>query len=92
MLIKFRDLLGGGAGDGATKLPPYVIRAKDLDKNFAACYPLPTDGDGFAYKIVRPSEDGFKLVGAKVFDVCENGKPVKYRFFADRVPSPDSLF
>jgi hypothetical protein len=85
MLRKFRDQLFIGGGDGATKAPPFVIRASDLDKNFGLCYPLPNEGNNAPYIVERPSEDGFRLVGNKVFDVCENGKPTKYRFFAARV-------
>jgi hypothetical protein len=87
MLRKFRDQLPGPGGDGATKAPPFVIRASDLDKNFGLCYPLPVEGNNAAYTIERPSEDGFRLVGNKIFDVCENGRPAKYRFFAQRLPS-----
>jgi hypothetical protein len=86
MLRKFRDQLSGAGGDGATKAPPFVIRASDLDKNFGLCYPLPVAGNNAPYVIERPSEDGFRLSGNKVFDVCENGKPVRYVFFASRLP------
>jgi hypothetical protein len=88
MLRKFRDQLAIASGDGAIKAPPFVIRASDLDKNFGLCYPMPVDGNNAAYTIERPSEDGFRLIGNKIFDVCENGQPVKYRFFAERLPDP----
>lgn len=82
MIHKFReDLLGGSSTDA----PPYVIKASNLDKNFGLCYLLPVEGDNAPYKIDRSSEDGYKLQGTKTFDVCENGQPVKYRFFAERV-------
>lgn len=85
MLHKFKSDLSGGTGNDATSRPPYTIRARDLDKNFAQCYPVPQDGDGGApYIIRRVSDEGYSLEGASVFDVCENGKPVKYRFFAAR--------
>ena len=86
MLRKFRDMLAAGSGPGAVKQPPYTIRAKDLDKNFALCYPLPTEGNNSPYKIERPTDEGFRLKGNKIFDVCENGKPAKYAFFAERLP------
>lgn len=87
MLHKFRDNVSGGSGEGALKQPPYVIRASDLDKNFAQCYPIPQDGGGGAYSIRRPTDEGYTLEGAALFDVCENGRPVKYRFFAAREPT-----
>jgi hypothetical protein len=87
MLCKFREQVSGSGGDGATKTPPFVIRASDLDKNFALCYPLPQDGDNPAYVVLRSSNEGYQLSGNKIFDVCENGKSVRYRFFAERVPS-----
>lgn len=87
MLRKFREQVSGSDGDNATKKPPFVIRASDLDKNFALCYPLPQDGDNPAYVVVRSSDEGWRLSGNKIFDVCENGKPVRYRFFAERVTS-----
>lgn len=86
MLHKFRNDLTAGTGDGAVKNPPFVIRASSLDKNFALCYPLPLDGDNHPYKVIRNSPDGYRLRGTKTFDVCENGKPVKYLFFAEKVP------
>lgn len=85
MLKKFRDMLAAGSGEGALKTPPFVIKASDLDKNFGLCYPLPVDGNNAPYIIERPSDEGFRLKGNKVFDVCENGKPVKYLFFAERL-------
>lgn len=85
MLKKFRDMLSGGSGDGAVKSPPFAIRASDLDDNFGLCYPLPVEGDNSPYIIERPSDEGFRLKGTRVFDVCENGRPVKYRFFAEKL-------
>jgi hypothetical protein len=84
MLKKFRDQLVSSGGDGATKSPPFVIRARDLDQNFALCYPLPQDGNSAPYIVVRSSNEGWRLEGAKIFDVCENGKPVRYRVFASK--------
>jgi hypothetical protein len=79
MLHKFRDDLDQS---DSTKSPPFVISASKLDKNFGLCYLLPVDGNNAAYTIDRSSDGGYKLQGSKVFDVCENGRPVKYRFFA----------
>ena len=86
MLLKFRDQISAGSGGGATQGPPFAIRASDLDKNFGLCYPLAVGGNNAAYTIERPSQDGFRFVGNKIFDVCENGKPVKFAFFASRLP------
>jgi hypothetical protein len=85
MLKKFRDMLGGGSGDDAVKRPPYAIKASDLDHNFGLCYPLPTDGNNAPYTIERLSDGGFRFRGQRIFDVCENGVPVQYRFFAERL-------
>jgi hypothetical protein len=82
MLVNFSSQLAGGSGGGALSQPPYALRAGDLDKNFAMCYPIPLDGNNRAYTIERPSDTGYYLKGGKVFDVCENGQPVRYRFFA----------
>jgi hypothetical protein len=87
MLCKFREQVSGSGGDNATKTPPFVIRASDLDKNFALCYPLPQEGNNTAYTVVRSSDEGWRLAGGKIFDVCENGKAVRYRFFAESVTS-----
>jgi hypothetical protein len=85
MLCKFGEQLYATSG-GSAKAPPFVIRASDLDKNFGLCYPLPLDGNNSAYKVVRPANDGWRLEGSAVFDVCENGKPARYLFFAERLP------
>lgn len=85
MLKKFREMLGGGAGDDAVKRPPYTIKASDLDGNFELCHPLPVDGNNAGYTIDRSVEGGYRLRGQRVFDVCENGIPVQYRFFAERL-------
>lgn len=85
MLKKFRDMLAGGSGDHAVKRPPYAIKASDLDHNFGLCYPLPTDGNNAPYTIERLSDGGFRFRGQRIFDVCENGVPVQYRFFAERL-------
>ena len=85
MLKKFRDMLAGGSGDDAVKRPPYAIKASDLDHNFGLCYPLPTDGNNAPYTIERLSDGGFRFRGQRIFDVCENGVPVQYRFFAERL-------
>jgi hypothetical protein len=87
MLKKFREMLAGGSGEDATKKPPYVIKAGDLDKNFELCHPLPVDGNNAAYTIDRSVEGGYRLRGQRIFDVCENGQPAQYRFFAERLPN-----
>jgi hypothetical protein len=89
MLVKFREQLSGGAGDGALSQPPYALRAGDLDKNFELCYPVPLDGGGSPYTIERPGGGGWYLRGTKIFDVCENGQPVRYRVFAAREPDQE---
>lgn len=85
MLKKFREMLAGGSGDDATKKPPYTIKASDLDKNFELCHPLPVDGNNAGYTIDRSVEGGYRLRGQRIFDVCENGRPAQYRFFAERL-------
>ena len=85
MLKKFRDMLGGGSGDDAVKRPPYAIKASDLDKNFELCHPLPVDGNNAGYTIDRSVDGGYRLRGQRIFDVCENGLAVQYRFFAERL-------
>lgn len=87
MLKRFRDQLAAASDDAAVKTPPFVIKASDLDGNFSRCHLLPTEGDNAPYVIERTSEDGYTLRGTRIFDVCENGKPVKYLFFASRVPT-----
>lgn len=87
MLKRFRDQLAAASGNAAVKAPPFVIKASDLDGNFSQCYLLPTEGDNAPYVIERTSDDGYTLRGARIFDVCENGQPVKYLFFASKVPS-----
>jgi hypothetical protein len=82
MLVSFKEQINASGGDDAANQPPFVLRASDLDKNFALCHPLVIGGNNAPYTIERPGNDGFILKGAAVFDVCENGKPVKYRFFA----------
>lgn len=86
MLHEFKNQLSASQDTGS---PPYVIRASDLDKNFKICSVIETSGPDNAYRVVRPAgPDGpYQLVGQKTFDVCENGKPVKYVFFANRVAS-----
>jgi hypothetical protein len=64
--------------------PPNAISAGALDKNFRACLPLETTGNNDPYKIMA-DENGWRLDGAVVFDVCENGTPRQFLFFARRV-------
>jgi hypothetical protein len=85
MLCKFKEQVSSSSS-GAANVPPYAIRASDLDKNFALCYPVPQEGNNSAYSVVRSSDEGWRLVGGKIFNVCENGKSVRYRFFAERLP------
>ena len=63
--------------------PPNAISGKALDGNFRWCLPADLDGDNQPYKVVKESE-GWKLEPTVVFDVCENGQPRRYRFFAAR--------
>jgi hypothetical protein len=85
MLKKFKDMLSAGSGEDATKSPPYALKASDLDKNFELCHPLPVDGNNAGYTIDRSATGGWRLKGQRIFDVCENGQAVKYRFFAERL-------
>jgi hypothetical protein len=85
MLTKFSSQLAAKTGSNSLSSPPFAIRASDLDKNFALCFPVPLDGNNAPYMVVRVGNEGFKLAGNKVFDVCENGKPVKFSFFAERL-------
>jgi hypothetical protein len=84
-LKKFKDMLGGGSGEGAVKEPPYALKASDLDNNFELCYPRPVDGNNAGYTIDRSVSGGWRLKGQRIFDVCENGQAVRYRFFAERL-------
>ena len=85
MLKQFKDMLSKGSGGDAVNGPPYAIKASDLDTNFQLCYPLPVDGNNAGYTIDRSADGGYKLRGQRIFDVCENGKAVKYRLFAERL-------
>lgn len=80
MLKKFTEQLSGSD----TKQPPYALRASDLDANFKMCYPRPLDGNNRPYRVDWGGDEGWMLHGEALFDVCENGKPVKYRFFAQK--------
>lgn len=80
-LEKFSDDLQGGNDPNS---PPSVISAGKLDRNFARCSPVPQDGDAAPYKVDK-TDDGWKILPAVEFDVCENGEPVKYKFLAERV-------
>jgi hypothetical protein len=84
MLRKFGEQVAIN-GSGAANTPPFVIRASDLDKNFGLCYPMPQEGNNTAFSVVRSSDDGWRLVGNALLDVCENGTPVRYRVFAEKV-------
>ena len=90
MLKKFRDMLAGGSGADAVNRPPYAIKAGDLDHNFGLCYPLPTDGNNAGYTIDRSVQGGYRLRGQRIFDVCENGAAVQYRFFAELLEEASS--
>lgn len=84
MLKKFRDMLSGQS----LQEPPFALKAADLDKNFGLCYPMEMGGDNAPYTIERSGDEGYKLRGTKPFDVCENGQPVRYLFFAEIMPTP----
>jgi hypothetical protein len=56
MLRKFTDLLGGKDKSG----PPYAIPAKMLDENFAACQPIPQDGNSRQYAVTY-TPNGWQL-------------------------------
>jgi hypothetical protein len=84
MLHEFKNQLSG-TEIGA---PPFVIRASDLDKNFKICSIMDNNGPDDPYRVDRPGGPGspYRLIPQKTFDVCENGKPVRYAFFAQRIP------
>jgi len=63
--------------------PPNVLDCRALDENFRACQPMTVTGNNFPYQTIL-SKDGWRLEGSFVFDVCENGSPTQYRFFAER--------
>jgi len=65
-----------GAGDR-----PFGFKADDLDHNFSFVHLKPADGNNSPYRIRRDNE-GYALAGNRVFDFCENGKPVQYQMFA----------
>jgi hypothetical protein len=64
--------------------PPNAISTGALDKNFRACLPVESTGNNEPYKVIA-DDAGWRLEGALVFDVCENGQPRRYRFFAQKV-------
>jgi len=79
-LEKFKDDLKGGNDPNAA---PSVISAGKLDRNFARCSPVARDGNTAPYKVDK-TDDGWKLLPAILFDVCEDGKAVKYKFIAEK--------
>jgi hypothetical protein len=80
-LHKFKDDLSKKSSDGTG--PPSRISAGALDGNFQKLSPIEQDGTGRPYSI-DATDDGWKLVPQVAFDVCEDGKPVKYNFVAAR--------
>jgi hypothetical protein len=80
MLKKFSEQLSGSD----TKKPPFALRASDLDANFKMCLPRVLDGNNQPYRVDWGGGEGWMLRGGVLFDVCENGKPVKYRVFAQK--------
>jgi hypothetical protein len=64
--------------------PPFRISAGKLDRNFRRCYPASIDGNQPPYK-ADVTESGWKLEPLIEFDVCENGRPTKYKFIAQLV-------
>jgi hypothetical protein len=83
-LIRFRDYLGKKS-DG--KSPPSVIKAKDLDDNFAM---LQLNPDKFGIYQVEKSDKGstlkFRAANRDALwvevDICENGVPKKIKVLA----------
>lgn len=71
-------------GGGDPGRPPHAISAGALDKNFRACLPVDGTGTNEPYRVVADG-NGWRLEGTFVFDVCENGQPRRYRFFAQRL-------
>lgn len=78
-LIKFRDYLGK-KGDG--KSPPSVIKAKDLDDNFAmlqitpdklGVYKVDKTDKGSTLKFTATTRDARWIE----IDICDNGTPKK---------------
>ncbi len=63
---------------------PNCISGTSLDKNFIACLPIQDDGPNAPYK-VEADEDGWKLKGQLILDICENGKPRKIRVFGQKI-------
>lgn len=80
-LEKFKDL-AARRGDDYTQ-PPYRVPSEVLDKNFAKVCPVEQQGDTRPYSI-SATDDGWELVPEVLFDVCENGKPVQYKFVCQR--------
>lgn len=78
-LERFIDDLGSNDPQRASS-----ISAGKLDRNFQRCLPMKMDGNNAAYK-VDLTDGGWRLLGGTLFDVCENGKPAQYRFFAEKV-------
>jgi hypothetical protein len=64
--------------------PPNCISGTNLDKNFVACLPIKDDGPNTPYK-VEADEDGWKLKGQLVLDICENGMPRRIRVFGAKI-------
>ncbi len=64
--------------------PPNAISGTQIDGNFRACLPVQGTGTNQPYK-VKADKNGWMLEGGVVFDVCENGQPVQYRLFGQRV-------
>jgi hypothetical protein len=71
----------------AKRDPKQPLNAGALDRNFRAVNPLQQEGNNAPYKVTQ-DEGGWKLEPTLVFDVCENGKLVKYQFFGKRLSIP----
>jgi len=82
LLHKFEDDAKADSDD--PNKPPNCILAKDLDGNFAICFPRTLDGNNATYT-VKAQKDGWELLPNVEFDVCENGQAVRYAFFATAV-------
>ena len=63
---------------------PNCISGTDLDKNFVACLPKEEDGTNQPYKVEK-DEDGWKLKGQLVLDICENGVPRRIRVLGQKI-------
>jgi hypothetical protein len=89
-LHKFREDLKNKPAKGSNA-PPVSIRAGDLDDNYKKITTVKPRNNPPRYRPdyePKYTEDGTELrFLAAEFDVCENGKPVKYRLLGQRKQS-----